>query len=163
MNVLKKMKAAVLYGSNDLRITEVEIPKPDPEEVLIKVKACAICGTDPLILAKGWPGSPPLGKFIPGHEYSGEIISIGKSVFDFKIGDRVATEPHKGCGHCINCIRGSYTSCLNYGKLEKGHRHYGFTANGGFSEYAISHINCLHKLPKEISYDEATLLIGFDL
>lgn len=158
MKIPKKMKAAVLFGCGDLRVVEKEIPEPDFDEVLIKVKACAICGGDPKIIAKGWPGSPPMGEFIPGHEYSGEIAKVGEGVTGYKPGDRVATEPHKGCGHCINCIRGLYTTCLNYGKLKEGHRQYGFTANGGYAEYAISHINCLHKLPEKISYDEATLL-----
>lgn len=158
MNIPRKMKAAVLFGHNDLRVTERDVPVPGFNEVLIKVKACAICGGDPRIIANGWPGSPPFGEYIPGHEFSGEIVAIGESVLNFKAGDRVVIEPHKGCGHCINCIRGLYTTCLNYGKLEQGHRQYGFTANGGYAEYAISHINCLHKLPDSISFDEATLL-----
>lgn len=158
MNIPKKMKAAVLYDYNDLRVVERDVPQPGSGEVLIKVKACAICGTDPKIKAHGWENCPPMGEFILGHEYSGEVVALGEKVTAFKIGDRVAVEPHKGCGHCINCIRGLYTTCLNYGKLEEGHKHYGFTVNGGYAEYAVCHINCLHKFSEKLSYESATLI-----
>jgi len=158
MEIPEKMKAAILFGRNDLRVIQKEVPQPGTGEVLIKVKSCAICGGDPKIIANGWPGSPPFGEFTPGHEYSGEIVKVGREVFGFKLGDRVAPEPHKGCGHCINCLRGLYTTCLNYGKKEAGHMQFGFTANGGYAEYAISHMNCLHKIPDTISDDSATLL-----
>jgi len=158
MTIPRKMKAAVLYNFNDLRVVDRDIPEPSYGEVLIKVRACAICGGDPKIIAHGWSGSPPMGEYIPGHEYSGEVVALGKGVSGIKVGDRVVAEPHKGCGHCINCIRGLYTTCINYGKLEEGHRQYGFTANGGFANYTVSHMNCLHKIPENISFNEATLL-----
>lgn len=158
MGVPETMKAAVLYDYNDLRVVERKVPRPGKEEVLIHVKACAICGTDPKIIAHGWENCPPMGEYVLGHEYAGEIVSVGEGVTSYKIGDRVAVEPHKGCGHCINCIRGLYTTCLNYGKLEEGHRHYGFTVNGGYAEYAVCHINCLHKFSEKLSYDDATLI-----
>lgn len=154
---MSKMQAAVLYGPNDLRVVEAEVPVPAEEEVLVRVKACAICGTDPEIIAHGWPNCPPYGSFIPGHEFAGEVVALGPKVTEFKIGDRVVAEPHKGCGKCINCIRGLYTTCLNYGNIEKGHRHYGFTVNGGYAEYVAIHINCLHKIPESISYEEGTI------
>lgn len=158
MALPKTMKAAVLYDYNDLRVVEREVPRPGDEEVLIKVKACAICGSDPKIVAHGWDNCPPMGEFIPGHEFSGEIVAVGPRVTHYAIGDRVAVEPHKGCGHCVNCIRGFYTTCLNYGRLEEGHRHYGFTVNGGYAEYAVCHINCLHRFSKALDYDDATLI-----
>jgi 2-desacetyl-2-hydroxyethyl bacteriochlorophyllide A dehydrogenase len=154
----KTMKAAVLYDYNDLRVVERVTPNPGNEEVLIRVKACAICGTDPKIIAHGWENCPPLGEFIPGHEYAGEIVAVGPGVSQFQPGDRVAVEPHKGCGHCVNCLRGLYTTCLNYGKLEEGHRHYGFTVNGGYAEYAVSNIRCLHKFSTRLNYNAATLI-----
>lgn len=152
------MKAAVLYDYNDLRIVERDVPKPQELEVLIQVKACAICGSDPKIVAHGWPNCPPMGEYIPGHEFAGEIVALGEGVSTYRIGDRVAVEPHKGCGHCINCIRGLYTTCLNYGKLEEGHRHYGFTVNGGYAQYAVCHINCIHKFSETLSFEDATLI-----
>ncbi len=154
----ERMKAAVLFNHDDLRVIETSVPRPGQAEVLIKVKACAICGTDPKIVAHGWPNCPPFGEYILGHEYTGEIIALGEGVTGYKVGDRVAVEPHKGCGHCINCIRGLYTTCLNYGKVEEGHRHYGFTINGGYADYAVCHINCLHKFSEKISFDDATLI-----
>jgi len=158
ISIPEKMHAAVLFGFNDLRVVEVPVPKPGAQEVLIKVKACAICGTDPKIIAHGWQNNPPFGQYIPGHEYAGEIVALGEGVTGFAIGDRVAVEPHKGCGICENCIRGFYTTCLNYGNLAAGHRHYGFTVNGGYAEYAVNHINTLHKIPSSLSFDEATLI-----
>lgn len=153
-----RMKAAVLFGFNDLRVTEVDVPKPAEREVLIKVEACAICGTDPKIVAHGWPNNPPFGQYIPGHEYAGTVVALGPGVVGYQVGDRVAVEPHKGCGICENCIRGLYTTCLNYGNLAAGHRHYGFTVNGGYAEYAVNHINTLHIIPESLSFDQATLI-----
>lgn len=153
-----KMQAAVLHAFNDLRVQEFDVPEPGPLEVLMKVQSCAICGTDPSLISKGWPGLPPFGTFIPGHEYSGEIVALGPHVTQFKVGDRVAIESHKGCGHCMNCKRGRYTICLNYGNNEVGHRHYGFTSNGGYAQYAVNHISTLYKIPDSVSYDEAALV-----
>lgn len=157
-SIPKTMKAAVLFGKNDLRVVEQPVPEPGPFEVLIKVMACAICGTDPTVLSKGWTGMPEFGSFIPGHEYSGEIVKVGPGAADFKPGDRVAIESHKGCGYCQNCKRGKYTICLNYGKPETGHRHYGFTTNGGYAQYVVNNISTLYHIPDNIAFDEAALV-----
>lgn len=58
----------------------------------------------------------PEGEFTMGHEYAGTVAALGPDVDDFRVGDRVAVEVHKGCGLCENCIKGWYTSCLNYGR-----------------------------------------------
>ncbi|MFH1538464.1 MAG: zinc-binding dehydrogenase [bacterium] len=158
MKIPQKMKAAVLYGENDLRVVEREVPEPGYREVLIKVEACAICGTDPKIVAHGWQNQPPYGEYIPGHEYAGTVAALGEGVVGFTEGDRVAVEPHKGCGVCDNCIRGFYTVCLNYGDRAAGHEHYGFTVNGGYAEYAVNHINTLHRIPDALNFEEATLI-----
>jgi L-iditol 2-dehydrogenase len=158
MTIPQKMKAAVLYGKNDLRIVEREVPRPGYQEVLVKIEACAICGTDPKIIAHGWVNMPPYGEFIPGHEYAGTIVALGEGVAGFVVGDRVAVEPHKGCGFCRNCIRGFYTVCFNYGNLAAGHRHYGFTANGGYAQYVVNHIKTLHRIPEALDFEEATLI-----
>jgi L-iditol 2-dehydrogenase len=153
------MKAAVLFGEGDLRLVDdYQVPQPEENEVLIKVAACAICGSDPKILAHGWPNHPPYGQFIFGHEYTGTVAAVGEGVTSFEIGDRVCVEPHKGCGICDNCRDGLYNTCLNYGDRSKGHRHYGFSTNGGYAEYACNHINSVYKVPEAISLDEATLL-----
>ena len=153
-----KMQAAVLHGIDDLRVQEFPVPEPGNLEVLLKIHAVAICGTDPTVISKGWTGMPPYGTFIPGHEYSGEVVALGSNVTQFKVGDRVAIETHKGCGHCMNCKRGKYTICLNYGKPETGHRHYGFTTNGGYAQYAVNHISTLYRIPDNVSYEEAALV-----
>ena len=158
MNIPETMKAAVLFGPNDMRVIGKKVPKPGWQEVLLKVEACAICGTDPKILAHGWQNQPPFGEFTPGHEYSGTVAALGEGVVGFSIGDRVAIEPHKGCGICSNCLRGFYTVCFNYGNLAAGHRHYGFTANGGYAEYVVNHINTLHRIPDTLNFEEATLI-----
>ncbi|RKX75814.1 MAG: alcohol dehydrogenase [Spirochaetes bacterium] len=158
MNIPEKMKAAVLYNFKDIRVEEREVPAPGDDEVLIKIAACGICGTDVKIITHGMPKQPPFGEFIIGHEYAGEVVKTGKTVDEFKVGDRVAVEIHKGCGRCKNCIMGHYTACLNYGNIEKGHRANGFTCNGGFAEYAVNHVNTLYKLPDHISFDESTII-----
>jgi len=152
------MKAAVLFGFNDVRIEERDVPSPGPDETLVKVEACGICGTDIKIITHGMPNQPPFGEFIIGHEYAGTVVAAGDTVDEFQVGDRVAVEIHKGCGRCKNCIMGHYTACLNYGNIRKGHRANGFTANGGFAEYAVNHVNTLYKLPDDVSFEEATTI-----
>ena len=152
------MRAAVLVGPSDLKVMQRPVPKPGPQEVLIKVAACAICGTDLKITSHPFPGQPPFGVFIPGHEYVGTVVAVGDTVDEVKIGDRVAVEAHKGCMRCENCIKGEYTACLNYGKVDKGHHTSGFTVPGGFAEYVVHHINAVYKIPDEISFDEATMV-----
>jgi L-iditol 2-dehydrogenase len=88
--------------------------------------------------------------FTPGHEYTGAIIRLGPTVDEFQtgdrifqIGDRIAIEVHAGCGRCQRCHEGMYTSCLNYGYRDKGHRANGCTSDGGFAEYAVNNINTM--------------------
>ncbi len=153
-----KMRAAVLFGPDDLRVVERPVPTPGPQDVLIKVAACAICGTDLKITHHPFPGQPDFGVFIPGHEYVGTVVAVGSTVTEFTPGDRVAVEAHKGCMRCENCIRGEYTACLNYGNPAKGHHASGFTVPGGYAEYTVHHINAVYHLPDNISFDEATMM-----
>lgn len=160
MDIPKKMKAAVLFDYGDLRVTEVDVPALGMGDVLVKVNSVAICGSDPAIVAKGWKGYSKLGEFIPGHEFTGTVVALAPDVDEFSIGDRVAVEPHKGCGRCENCLRGYYTTCLNYGNFEKGHRHFGFSSNGAYAEYAACFVTQLHKIPDSVSFEEGALLTG---
>jgi L-iditol 2-dehydrogenase len=105
------------------------------------------------LVDKPWPGQPPYGEHIPGHEYSGTVAAAGETVDEFSVGDRVAVEAHLGCFRCKNCRVGNYTACLNYGNRKKGHR-----ANGGFAQYVINHINTVHRIPGNISFEEAVLI-----
>jgi threonine dehydrogenase-like Zn-dependent dehydrogenase len=114
------MKAWVLDGPEQLRLMEKPVPEPGPAEVLVRIDAVAICGTDVEIITKGLPawirGGLPFNKnFTPGHEYMGTVAKVGAGVDEYGIGDRVAVEIHAGCGRCERCRMGMYTSCLNYG------------------------------------------------
>lgn len=153
-----EMLAVVLAGPGKLEVREVPIPVPGPEDVLIRVESCALCATDVSLIDKPMPGQPPYGEFIIGHEYAGVVAGLGETVDEFKVGDRVAVEAHLGCRRCENCKVGNYTACLNYGNPRKGHRANGFTTNGGNAQYAVNHVNTVHKIPDRISFDEASLI-----
>jgi L-iditol 2-dehydrogenase len=168
LSIPPTMKAWVLDGPEQLRLLEKAVPQPGPAEVLVRIDAVAICGTDVEIITKGLPawiqGGLPFNKnFTPGHEYMGTVAKLGAGVDEYKIGDRVAVEIHAGCGRCERCRMGMYTSCLNYGlnygDNNKGHRANGFTTDGGFAEYAINHVNTLVHVPDEMSDEEATLIV----
>ncbi len=168
LSIPQTMKAWVLDDPGQLRLMEKPVPEPGPAEVLVRVDAVAICGTDVDIITRGLPawieGGLPFNKnFTPGHEYMGTVVKLGGGVDEFAVGDRVAVEIHAGCGRCERCRMGMYTSCLNYGMNygvhDKGHRANGFTTDGGFTEYAINHVNTLVHVPDEMSDEEATLIV----
>ncbi len=158
MDCPETMKAAVLFGFNDVRLVDRPVPIPGPDEVLIKVASCGVCAGDLKMITRGMLKQPPFGEFIMGHEYAGTVVQVGETVDEFAIGDRVAVEVHKGCGRCRNCLLGKYTACLNYGDLSKGHRANGFTTMGGFAEYVVNHVNTVHRFSHNISFDEAAMV-----
>ncbi|MCP5514933.1 MAG: alcohol dehydrogenase catalytic domain-containing protein [Spirochaetales bacterium] len=157
LKIPEYMKAVVLMGPDKLEVRDMKVPVPGPVDVLIKVESCALCGSDTGLIHKPFPGQPPYGEFIIGHEYSGTVAALGETVDEFAVGDRVTVEAHNGCGRCRNCRLGNYTGCLNYGHPEKGHRANGFTTNGGNAQYVINHINTVHKIADNVSFDEASL------
>src|SRR3989304_5828149 len=168
LSIPKAMKAWVLDGPEQLRLVDKPVPEPGPAEVLVRVDAVAICGTDVEILTKGLPawveGGLPFHKnYTPGHEYMGTVAKLGASVDEFNVGERVAVEVHAGCGRCERCREGMYTACLNYGMnygdRDKGHRGNGFTTDGGFAAYALNHVNTLGRVPGGMSDEEATLIV----
>jgi len=132
----------------------IEMPKPtiDENEVLIRVRACSICGGDIKIyknkdLAVNFP------YFMGGHEWSGEVVEVGSNVKDFKIGDRVARCFNNYCGFCVNCRVGSPNFCTGI-----KHREH----SGGFAEYVSFYIppnggKGLYKIPEELKYEDAAL------
>lgn len=153
------MQALVLTSPGEFEIREVPVPKVEPGEVLCKVRVVAICGSDPEIIHGGLAGTwPPSYPFIPGHEWAGEVVSVGKGVTNLKIGDRVAGEAHKGCGFCPNCLTGLYNLCLNYGKPESGHKHYGFVSYGAFAQYNAYSVRSVTKMPENVSFNEGALV-----
>jgi len=156
-SIADTMTAAVMNGPGDLELTEVDVPEPGSGEVLVRVRACGVCGTDLEIRDYGWEGAK--FPFVLGHEWTGEVVELGPDTTDiFSPGDRVASEPHDGCGLCVNCKVGKYTACLNYGEFSKGHKHHGFTVDGGYAKYSVMPEKLLHHLPEELSYQEGTLL-----
>ena len=152
------MRAMVLTEPGQFEVRDVPVPAPGPEEVLCRIGGVAICGSDPEIFRGDIAGTwPPHYPFIAGHEWSGRIVALGENVTKFKIGDRVAGEAHKGCGHCRNCLEGHYTTCLNYGNRESGQRHYGFINNGAYCQYQAYHVKSLTPLPDNVSYREGAM------
>jgi len=168
MPIPETMKAWVIGDPDELVQVDKAVPMPSRAEILIRIDAVAICATDLEIIHYGTPalieGGPPFNKnFTPGHEYMGTVAALGEGVNEFDIGDRVTVEIHAGCGQCKRCRQGMYTSChnygLNYGDVNKGHRANGFTTDGGFTEYAVNHINTVIKVPDTMSDEEATLVV----
>lgn len=137
------MKQIKAFGPQDLRFVTAEVPALAPDEVLIDMKACGICGSDKWF----WYVEEP-SDYVAGHEASGEIIAIGADVKGLKIGDRVAVNNVKGCGVCEACRAGQFVRCPN------GISHMGF----GFSEQFVVPVrNCL-KLDASVSYEVGSLI-----
>ena len=146
------MKAAILHDVKDIRLEELPDPSPADDEVVIKVKACGVCATD----VKMWSGVSEEGTFpfVPGHEWSGEIVEVGRAVHSFSVGDRVVGEICIPCGVCVNCKDGlAPEACLN-------NELYGFRTQtpGAMSEYHLAREHRLHRIPENLSYEEAALL-----
>ena len=122
------MLAAVWYGPNDLRLENKPIPKVLPGTVLVKVEACAICGSDLRIMGDGNPRITP--PHVIGHEISGEIVELGAGVNNYAVGDRVSTGADVPCGDCNHCRSGRPNCCdINYA--------IGYQFDGGFAEYIL--------------------------
>src|SRR3990170_7483370 len=153
------MRAAVTRDWNDIRIEEVSVPVPEQGEVLVRVGACGICGTDLKIVAGVYEGSwPPALPFIQGHEWAGAVAALGEGVTGLQVGDRVAAENHKGCGACANCRRGRYNLCEVARTKGKAYKLYGHSAPGAFADYAARPAGLLHKLPDAVSFEESTIV-----
>ena len=146
------MRAAVWYKPRYMRIEEVKKPEVWPDEVLIKIKYCGICGTDLHVFTgevpTEWVGiTPPV---ILGHEFSGEVAEVGKNVSGIEVGDRVSVDPMYGCGNCAPCRRGDIKQCLMMKTI-------GYSVNGGFAEYCKANCALVYKLPSNVSFEEGAL------
>ena len=147
------MKAAVFEALDKMVVKEVPTPQTDDNSVLVKVRSCAVCGSDIRIFRYGNSRvNPPQ---ILGHEIAGEVIEAGKNVTKFKAGDRVAIGADVPCGECVFCEAGIGNNCqINYA--------IGYQFAGGFAEYIllnriVVNYGPVHKIPGHISYDEAAL------
>jgi L-iditol 2-dehydrogenase len=150
----EKMKAAVMYHLNDLRLEEIEKPVIKPNTILLKVYSCAICGSDLRILGSGNPRVKCPA--IIGHEIAGEVVSVGEGIEKFRIGDRVALGADIPCGKCEHCTAGRGNCCdQNYAM--------GYQFPGGFAEYCLLEPMMVNygpiiKVPDNVSYDESALM-----
>ena len=103
------MKALRFSQVGRSEIVEISRPIPKPDEVLVRVRAAGICASD--IMAFKGKHTYRIPPVITGHELSGEIVELGSEISTLKIGDRVAVEPHIGCGKCALCSQGHYHEC----------------------------------------------------
>lgn len=153
------MKAAVFYGVNDIRVEEYMTPTPKNGEVLIKVKACAICGTDLRIIRNGHRTVRPPA--IIGHEISGVVDTLGKGVERFSVGDKVVVVTPVGCGKCKFCKNGYQNMCK---LVSKDVHSLGYYCNGGFAEYmlipeeAVKNENLIKFEGNSVSFEEVSLV-----
>ena len=146
---MEKMKVAMYYNNNDVRIEEMPVPEISDKELLVRVEASGICGSD--VMEWYRVKKAPL---VLGHEISGVIVKTGKNIKTFKTGDRVFVTHHVPCNECEYCKRGQHTLCRTLHST----RFY----PGGFSQYLrVPEINVkigTFKLPDEISFDEGTFI-----
>ena len=146
---MKLMKVAMYYNNNDVRIEDMPVPDINDDEVLVKVHASGICGSD--VMEWYRIKKAPL---VLGHEIGGEIVEIGSNVNNFSLGDRVFVSHHVPCNECSHCLEDKHTLCDTL--------HSTNFYPGGFAEYIrIPKINVetgVFKLPEKITYDESVFI-----
>jgi L-iditol 2-dehydrogenase len=156
MEVPKTMRAAVYRGVNDVRVETIPVPEIGPEEVLVKIHSCGICGTDLKKIHTGSHSAPR----VFGHEMAGTIAAVGAGVRDFAVGDRVMAYHHIPCGECYYCRKQTFAQCEIYKKV-------GCTAGfepsgGGFAEYirVMDWIvrKGLVKIPAGVPFEQAAFI-----
>ena len=155
-----KMKVAVMLGTGKMGFEERDIPKAKDDEVLVKLEYVGICGSDLHYYETGAIGDyvvePP---FVLGHEPGGTVVEVGKNVKHLKVGDRVALEPGKTCGHCEFCKTGRYNLCPDVVFFATP------PVDGVFQEYVAHEADLCYKLPDNVSTLEGALIeplaVGF--
>ena len=147
------MNAAVLYKPYDIRLEEVETPRIGADQVLVRVRAVGICGSDVHYYKTGRAGMHVVKEpLILGHECSGEIAEIGGDVEGFKPGDRVVIEPGFPCRRCFYCKTGRYNLCEDI-------RFYGTPpVNGAFCEYVAADADFVYKMPENLTFEEGSMI-----
>ena len=154
-----KLSAFKYFANNDVRKVEVDRPKPGPEELLVKILATGVCGTDLHIYTHGdWIGKAPIPEVTMGHEFVGEVVEIGAEVefnqkypqvsADIRVGSRICAEPHIQCGKCYWCLRGEENTCAEIG-------HLGVSMDGSFAEYMVIPADRCSLVPDSVSTLEA--------
>jgi threonine dehydrogenase-like Zn-dependent dehydrogenase len=155
-----KARIAFLHKPLDLRVEEVELPELRPDQILVKVKACGICGSDvECYEGKSSEGRYDLGPYTPGHEWAGQVVQVGGAIKGLKPGDKVAADCVMQCFVCRNCKEGRMPSaCLNF-------REGGFRPDspGGMGEYLIIEEPYLHKFPDSWSFEEGAWVETFSI
>lgn len=150
------MRAVIIDRPGEIRVGSVTDPTPKPDELIIRVGACGICGTDLHIAQGEFPPTPyPI---VPGHEFAGEVVAIGSNVrprneraVPIVVGTRVAVDPSLYCGSCVFCHTGHGNLCLNWNAI-------GDTVSGAFAEYVAVPVANAYILPDHISFREAALI-----
>lgn len=143
------MKALVYEGPFQMTLREIEEPQPTSDDVIVRVKASGICGSD----VHGFKGAtgrrkPPI---VMGHEFSGEIIAIGDNIKDYQVGDRVVVQPLLSCGICESCLAGTPNICMNRSGL-------GMNLNGAFAEKVRVPQKMLYRLPSAMTWEQGAMI-----
>jgi threonine dehydrogenase-like Zn-dependent dehydrogenase len=163
------MKAVVLRGPGNLAVEEVPMPPVGQGQVLLRVRACGICGSDLRYLAGENPWAqhtlglrlPNPPRMILGHEVAGEIAQVGDGVPGARVGERVVALAFKGCGRCEYCASGQPNLCAETQHLGHGAGWAGLEYNpGGMAEFCPLWAEMAYRLPDHVSFEEATLLDG---
>lgn len=148
------MRSLLLTRYRHLELADLPTPSPAPDEVLIRVEACGICGSD----VHGFDGST--GRRIPpivmGHEAAGSIAALGSSVAGFSVGDRVTFDSTLYCGQCLFCLRGDINLCDHRQVLGVSCGEY--RRNGAFAEYVVVPARILYRLPASMPFAHAAML-----
>ena len=146
---------AFLHGPKDLRLEEVNVPKLGSTQILIKIRAVGICGSDvECYLGHSKEGRYDIAPYTPGHEFCGDVVAIGSDVISLKVGDRVTGECANSCNRCDICKEGINNSyCTNWNEV-------GFmpTAPGGMGQYMVGEEQFCYKVPDTMTYVEGALV-----
>lgn len=144
------MKSAVFMGKQNIQVLEREIPKPGPGEVLIKVMACGVCGSDVHIFDGNQGSTSTVPPQVQGHEFSGVVVETGSGVTSCKVGDRVCVDPADNCNECYYCASGMMGHCENMGAI-------GTNIDGGFSQYCKVPGRLIHHLADDVTFIQGAM------
>ncbi|WP_189341684.1 alcohol dehydrogenase catalytic domain-containing protein, partial [Mesorhizobium sp. M2A.F.Ca.ET.042.01.1.1] len=121
------MRAVRLEAVGKIGLREIPKPVPGPEDVLVRIEACGVCGTDRHLFHGEFPCTPPVTL---GHEFSGIVEAVGAAVSGIAVGDRVTGDPNISCGRCAHCHAGRVNLCSNLSAI-------GIHRDGGFADYVL--------------------------